>query len=168
MNKDILNIFLGLIALLAIQIFIMDQIFFFGYINPMVYVLFLVMYPLENNRWGFMITAFLVGVIMDTFHDTGGAHAAACLSIAFARSSLLKLVFGESYLSKNIKLLRVDLDRLLIYTGIIILVHHFIYYSLVIFNMSQILELLQLTLSIALASAVVNAIILFFLRPRRR
>jgi len=35
-----------------------------------------------------MILAFALGIVLDTFQDTGGAHAAACLTLAFTRPFL--------------------------------------------------------------------------------
>jgi len=113
-----------------------------------------------------MILAFALGIVLDTFQDTGGAHAAACLTLAFTRPFWLRLVYGESYKMKNLKVIRTPIDRLVLLMVLCISVHHIVFYSLVIFNTSQILYTLKLTLSVGLASLVLNSLLLLLLKPR--
>nr|WP_052519820.1 rod shape-determining protein MreD [Nonlabens ulvanivorans] len=115
MNSALLSNIVRFIALLLLQVFVMDQVEFMGYISPLVYLLFIMLYPVDNNRWSFLILSFLLGLIIDTFQDTGGAHAAASLTLAFVRPVLLKLVYGEGYLTKNLKILKSPLDRFFYY-----------------------------------------------------
>ncbi|BAO55429.1 hypothetical protein [Nonlabens marinus] len=145
----------------------MDQINFLGYINPMIYVLFIFLYPFENNRLLFLVLSFGLGLILDTFQDTGGAHAAACVTLTIVRPYLLKLVYGESYKMKNIKVLTTGVDRIFLLLLLCVFIHHLVFYTLVIFNMSQILQLLKMTLSVGIASIVVSMTVLLLIKPRR-
>lgn len=167
MNNVIVHNAVRFVALLILQLFFMDQINFLGYINPMVYILFVLLFPLENNRWGFLLLAFLLGIIMDTFQDTGGAHAVATVTLAFIRPLLLKLVYGQGYLTKNLKIIQSPLDRFLLLLLLAIVVHHVLLFALVIFNTSQILYILKLTLSIGIASYIMITI-LFLLFSKRK
>jgi cell shape-determining protein MreD len=167
MNNDVLKITFRFIGLLVLQIFLMDQINFLGYINPMIYILFIFLYPFDNNRLLFLILAFLLGLVMDTFQDTGGAHAAACVTLTFVRPYLLKLVYGESYVMKNIKVLTTGVDRILLLLCLCVVIHHLVFYSLMLFNMSQILELLKMTLSVGMATIIVSFTFLLLIKPRR-
>jgi hypothetical protein len=115
----------------------------------------------------FLTLAFLLGLVMDTFQDTGGAHAAASVTLTFVRPYLLKLVYGESYKMKNIKVLTTGIDRIFLLLLLCIVIHHLMFYSLVIFNVSQILQLLKMTLSVGLASIIVSMTILLLIKPRR-
>lgn len=166
MNRTLLNNILRFVGLLVLQIFLFDRINFLGYINPMIYILFIILFPVENKSWNFMILAFALGIVLDTFQDTGGAHAAACLTLAFTRPFWLRLVYGESYKMKNLKVIRTPIDRLVLLMVLCISVHHIVFYSLVIFNTSQILYTLKLTLSVGLASLVLNSLLLLLLKPR--
>ncbi|AZQ43603.1 hypothetical protein [Nonlabens ponticola] len=168
MNRSLLSLVFGAIGLLLLQLFVTDQIGFLGFINPLVYMLIFVVYPFDNNRLLFIILAFFYGLVMDTFHDSGGAHAAACVTLAFARPYLLKLVYGESYLMKNLKPLRTEFSRLLLFLSLAILLHHLVYYSFIFFNTSEILHILRYTLLVGLATMLVNVVILLFVKPRKR
>ncbi|MBF4984365.1 hypothetical protein FNJ87_08510 [Nonlabens mediterrranea] len=133
-----------------------------GYICPIVYLLFIVLYPVDNNRWSFLILSFLLGLTVDTFQDTGGAHAAASLTLAFVRPVLLKLIYGEGYLTKNLKIMRSPLDRFILLLALSVLIHHLVLYMLVYFNISQILQVLQMTLFVGLSS-IFMGVVLFVL-----
>ena len=165
--NDSFKIVFRFLGLLILQIFVMDQINFLGFINPLVYVLFIVLYPFENNRLAFLLIAFIYGLIMDTFQDTGGAHAAACITLVILRPILLRMVFGESYLMKNLKILTTGLDRILLFLILSIFIHHLMFYSLIIFNVSQIMELIKMTLSVGAASVIVSTILLLIIKPKR-
>ncbi|KEZ92035.1 hypothetical protein [Nonlabens ulvanivorans] len=162
MNSTLLNNVVRFIALLLLQVFVMDEVNFMGYISPLVYLLFIVLYPVDNNRWSFLILSFLLGLIVDTFQDTGGAHAAASLTLAFVRPVLLKLVYGEGYLTKNLKILKSPLDRFSLLLVLGVLIHHLILYLLIYFNISQVLQVLQMTLFIGLSS-IFMGVVLFVL-----
>lgn len=166
MNSTLLNNILRFIGLMFLQVFLFDEIDFLGFIDPMVYILFIVLFPVENKRWNFLFFAFGLGIILDTFQNTGGAHAAASLTLAFTRPLWLRLIYGESYRMKNIKILQSSIDRILLLLVLSITVHHLIFFTLVIFNSSQILYTIKLTLSVGLASLVVNSILLALFKPK--
>ncbi|EAS21064.1 hypothetical protein BBFL7_01957 [Flavobacteria bacterium BBFL7] len=162
MNSALLSNVVRFIALLLLQFFVMDQVEFMGYICPIVYLLFIVLYPVDNNRWSFLILSFLLGLTVDTFQDTGGAHAAASLTLAFVRPVLLKLIYGEGYLTKNLKIMRSPLDRFILLLALSVLIHHLVLYMLVYFNISQVLQVLQMTLFVGLSS-IFMGVVLFVL-----
>jgi rod shape-determining protein MreD len=166
MSRTLLNNIIRFIGLLILQVFVFDEIDFLGFIDPMIYILFIVLFPVENKRWNFLFLAFGLGIILDTFQNTGGAHAAASLTLAFTRPAWLRLVYGESYKMKNIKILQSSIDRILLLLTLSIILHHFIFFTLVIFNSSQIIYTLKLTLSVGLASLVVNSILLALFKPK--
>lgn len=168
MNSDLLNNILRFLGLLLLQIFVMDQVDFMGYICPLVYMLFMVLYPVNNNRWSFIIVSFVIGIVVDTFQDTGGAHAAASVTLAYLRPVLLKLVYGQGYFTKNLKITKSPIDRFLLLLTLAVLLHHLVFFLLIYFNFSQILQALQMTLYTGLASLFMGVVlfVLFGLRGK--
>lgn len=156
MNNEFIINSLRFIGLLVLQFFVMDQLNFLGYINPMVYILFIVLYPMSNKRWTLLLLSFALGIIIDTYQDTGGAHAAAAITLTYFRPFLLKLVYGESYLMRSVKVTQSPLDRIALFIGLCIIVHHFIFYTLIIFSGVQILEILKLTMVVGLGTFFVS------------
>ena len=94
-NLVFINIsrFVGLVLL---QVIVCNNINFLGYINPNIYVLFILLYPVANNRLLFIFLSFLLGLSVDMFLDSGGTHAAASVTIAYIRPLFLKFSFGAS------------------------------------------------------------------------
>ena len=83
---------------------------------------------------------------MDLFLDTGGIHAAACVFIAYVRPIILKFCFGTIYEHQNIKFDTVEFGSKLTYFTLLTVTHHFVLFSLEIFNISKIILVLQKTL----------------------
>ena len=92
------------ILLLAVQVVIFNNFNFLGYINPFPYILFIILYPVNGNKYGLLAASFFLGLIMDLFCNSGGVHAAACLTLAYFRPSIFKFSFGLSYEYQTVRL----------------------------------------------------------------
>ena len=134
------------ILLVGLQVSVLNHINFLGYINPYVYILFIMLFPIKNNRTLFIFLSFLLGLTIDIFSDSGGIHAAACVSIAYVRPVILKFSFGTVYEYQTIKFDTAEFSSKFIYIIIMTVIHHFILFSLEIFNISKVILTLQKTL----------------------
>lgn len=134
------------IVLVLVQVLVLNQINFLGYINPYIYILFILLYPVKNSRTLFILLGFILGLSIDLFLDSGGIHAAACVSIAYIRPVVLKFCFGTVYEYQAIKFDTVEFGSKFLYITILTVIHHFILFSLEIFNISKIILILQKTL----------------------
>jgi len=146
MNSIIFTHTFRFIILVLLQVLVLNYINFLGYINPYLYILFILLYPLKNNRVVFILLSFFLGLTIDMFSDSGGVHAAAAVSIAFIRPFVLKFSFGAVYDHQTMKFSNVEFGSKLTYFTIMILIHHFILFSLEIFNLFKIILILQNTL----------------------
>ena len=134
------------ILLVLIQVVVLNNINFLGYINPYVYILFIILFPIKNNRVLFIFLSFLLGLSVDLFLDSGGVHAAACVTIAYMRPVILKFAFGMSYEHQSVKFTNTEFGQRLTYFSITIFIHHLILFSLEVFNTSKIILILEKTL----------------------
>lgn len=146
MKNSILVNSLRFVALMIAQIYIFNNVNLFGYINPYPYVLFLLVFPFTSNRALYICIAFLTGLTMDMFGNSGGIHAAACLFLAYFRPVALQFAFGVSYEYNAIKLSKVSFYERFIFITIMVLIHHLILFLLEVFNISNILYTLNKTL----------------------
>lgn len=146
MNSIATTHIIRFIVLVLIQALVLNNINFLGFINPYIYILFIILYPIKNNRLLFIFLSFLLGLTVDLFLDSGGLHAAACVTIAYARPVILKSVFGAIYDHQTIKFSSTDFGQRITYFSIIILIHHLILFSLEIFNTSKIILILKKSL----------------------
>ena len=69
MNK-ILSQGLFFLFLLCLQVFILNNINFLGYINPYLYIAFIFLYPLEENKFPLLFLSFILGISIDFFSDS--------------------------------------------------------------------------------------------------
>ena len=134
------------VLLAGLQVSILNHINFLGYLNPYGYILFILLFPIKNNRTLFIFLSFLLGLTIDIFSDSGGIHAAACVSIAYVRPIILKFSFGTVYEYQTIKFDTVEFSSKFIYIIIMTVIHHFILFSLEIFNISKVILTFQKTL----------------------
>jgi rod shape-determining protein MreD len=145
MNNIVLRIILSFIGLVLLQVLVCSNINFLGEINPYVYVIFIILYPVTNNRLLFIFLSFFIGYTVDIFLDSGGVHAAASVAIAYIRPLFLKFSFGAAYDYQSIKFSNIDFSRRLIYFLLIIVIHHLILFSLVVFDKTKAVLILQQT-----------------------
>lgn len=134
------------IGLLIAQIFIFNNINLMGYINPYPYILFILVFPFNANRALYLCIAFLTGLTMDMFGNSGGIHAAASLVVAYFRPVALRFTFGVSYEYNAIKLPNVSFYERLIFITSLVFLHHLVLFSLEVFNISSIIYILKKTL----------------------
>ena len=146
MKNNIVINSLRFLSLLIAQIFIFNNLNVFGYINPLPYVLFLLVFPFTANRSLFIFIAFLTGLTMDMFGNSGGIHAAACLVLAYVRPLVLRATYGVSYEYNSVKLSKGSFYERIVFISILVLVHHLVFFSLEVFNVSSILYILKKTL----------------------
>ena len=146
MNNSVLKIIISFVGLVLLQVLVCSNMNFMGDINPYVYVIFILLYPVINNRLLFVFVSFLIGYSIDIFLDTGGIHATASVSIAYIRPLFLKFSFGAAYDYQSIKFSTVEFSRRLIYFLLLIVIHHLILFSLVIFDESKTVLIFQQTL----------------------
>jgi len=156
------------ISLIFVQVLILNHINFLGYINPYIYILFIALFPVKNNRIVLLLLSFLLGITIDMFLDTGGIHAGACICIAYVRPIILKSSFGMIYEHQTIRFDSVEFGSKLTYFTILTVSHHFVLFSLEIFSLSKILLILQKTLFSSIFTILLSiAITIIFSRKSR-
>lgn len=125
------------VVLILIQVLICNNILLFGFTNPYPYIIFILLYSMNTDRWLFLLASFSLGLTLDMFQNSGGAHAAACLIIAFIRPFVLQSCFGLNYVHQNLKLNNVEFKGLLLYVTIMSFTHHLVVFSLEVFELEH-------------------------------
>lgn len=86
-----LQIIIRFIILVLVQVLVLNNIQFLGYINPYLYILFILVLPVRMPRWATLLLAFGLGLTIDIFSNTGGMHAFATVLVTFLRTGVIKL-----------------------------------------------------------------------------
>ncbi len=145
MNDVVKNIFL-FIGLILVQVIVLNNVLFWGYINPLLYILFIILYPLKKDRSVFLLLSFLLGLCIDFFVDSGGTNAAATLFIAYIRLPLLKGLLRKPEIDFPIfNINKLPFLRLLSFIVILTFTHHLIIFSLEYFKLNAIVTIFSRT-----------------------
>ena len=155
-------------AFVLLQVLILNHISFLGYITPYLYIAFILFLPVDMNRWKVLILAFIIGLTIDVFGDSGGIHAAACTVIAYLRPAFLRTAFGLSYDNHTISFYKSPPKERLTYILLMTLTHHFVLFTLVFFDFSHILLILKNTLFSGIFTTLLLSLTIILLRRSKK
>ena len=157
MNKSINQVLL-FFFLLLLQVLVLNNINFLGDINPYLYITFIFLFPLKENRFSFLFFSFILGLSIDFFSDSGGIHAFATLFIAYIRLFFIRVYFRKipaDYPFFNLK--SEPFGKVFNFVVTLTLIHHLIYFSFANFSFQNLSNVFLNTLY-----ASVFTLILFF------
>lgn len=166
MNNNVLINIIRFVLLILTQVLIFNNLNFMGFINPMVYVIFFYWYPIKGNRALFMIIAFLLGFIIDIFSDTLALNAIASLTVAYARPVLMRFCFGVNYEFQNFSFKNTTKIQRLTLLGLLVLIHHLIFFSLEILSIAHILLILKKVLATGTATLILCTLFSSLFSPK--
>jgi rod shape-determining protein MreD len=158
-NNPVLLNTLRFILLVLVQVLVFNRLNFFGFINPMVYILFLYWYPIKENRILFLTVGFFLGLTIDFFSDTMALHAASTLTIAYLRPAIMRFVFGVNYEFQSFKLSNSTRVQQFTFLALLILAHHTIFFTLEIFSFSNLLIILKKVIFTGAASILLGMLL---------
>jgi len=146
-------------SLLLLQVLILNNILFLGFINPYVYIAFVFYFPLKENRIPFLFYCFLLGISIDFFSDTGGIHAISIVFIAYIRLFFIRLYLKKTAIDYPFFNLNSEpFGKVFNYVVTLTVIHHFIYFSFANFSFQNFSNVLLNTLF-----SSIFTLILFFL-----
>lgn len=127
------------VALVVVQVFIFNNIEINGYINPYIYVLFLLLLPFSTPPALVVISGFFLGLSVDVFSETLGIHTAATTFVAFSRPFVLKFFAPHDGYGKGTlpRVHEYGLPWFIKYTAIIVLMHHVLLFYIEMFRIQD-------------------------------
>ncbi|MFZ4401744.1 MAG: rod shape-determining protein MreD [Bacteroidales bacterium] len=139
MNNLYFRNILRFLLLILLQVLVFDNMEIRGYINPYIYVLFILLIPFETPPWLLLISAFLLGFGVDLFSDTMGMHTAASVFMAFCRPGILRFVFSSKDYEIGITpgISDLGIEWFLKYSLILVFLHHLVFFYLEVFTFHE-------------------------------
>jgi len=168
MNSALLNNIARFILLLAAQILLFNNINFLGFINPYPYILFIILFPVNGNKFGLLAASFLIGLLMDMFLNSGGVHATSCLVLAFFRPAIFKFSFGLSYEYQTVRLNDVVTPERFSFLFLAVVLHHITLFILEIFTLNFFFNIIVRTLLSTLFTLIISLLIIYLIKPNKR
>ncbi len=168
MGNSILENSFRFIALVLLQVFVLNNIHFGGFINPFIYVLFILQLRIETPRSLTLLLGFLLGFTIDIFTRTLGMHTMAALALAYFRPIVLKYIEPREGYEVGMKAGIADFGFAwyISYTAILVFIHHLVLFLVETFRFQEIgWTLLKSLLSTLLTLVIIFA---FQLISRRR
>ena len=159
MTKVLPRNILMFVILVMIQILIFNNIQLSGYINPYIYILFILLLPFETPGWLLLVLGFLLGISIDIFSDTLGMHTIATTLTAFLRPYVLDIIAPhDGYkIGTKPRISYYGLSWFFKYAAILIVIHHLVLFYIEIFHFGGFFSTL---LRVILSSAVTLSIII--------
>lgn len=136
MIRDLLKYVIMLVVLVLLQVLILNNIQFSGYVNPYLYILFILLLPFETPRYLLLFMGFFLGLSIDIFSNTPGIHASATTFLAFLRPLTIDLISSRDSIevSSSPRLNQMGFGWFLRYTLILVLAHHFFLFFIEVFT----------------------------------
>jgi rod shape-determining protein MreD len=126
-------------AIVLLQVFLFNNIELSGFINPYIYILFILLLPFETPASVVVILGFLLGLSIDIFSETMGMHTAATVFIAYMRPFVLKFFAPhDGYESGSLpRISYYGLPWFIKYTTILVFSHHMILFYIEMFRIQD-------------------------------
>jgi rod shape-determining protein MreD len=166
MINKILRFSLFFIILILLQVLLFNNIQFSGYVNPYVYLMFILLLPVEIPSWLLLIISFFTGLIMDFLSGSPGMHTSATVFAGFLRPYILRIVSPrDGYESGSVpSMLSYGFQWFMSYTLLMVLIHHTALFYLEVFRFTDFFR----TMLRVLLSSLFSVTFILFLEYYRR
>ena len=169
MNKNALNVIRFIVLVLA-QVLVVNHIRLGGYVHPYIYVIFIMLLPIQIQNWQLLLLGFFTGFCIDLFTSTLGLNAGATTLMAFCRPAILRLVNGNQKF-ENIhdpNLTQLGGVWFLRYTFSMVFVHHSMLFLLESFSLRLIGQvLLRILISVPVSVFLIMMLLYIFKSERK-
>lgn len=145
-----------------LQLLLFDNIQISGYLNILIYPLFLLLLPMNISGFMLLILATVLGSFADIMAGTAGIHSIGTIFIAFMRPTLLKLIVRDDLLSSNMMPSSnvIGIKQFLQYSTLMM----FILFTVILLLERLTLDYLFFTILRIIISTIVSVMILFLLQ----
>jgi hypothetical protein len=167
MSRNINNI-LRFIGLLLIQVTILNRINFGGFINPQIYVLYVILFPYYNKNKGyFLLSSFFLGISIDFFMNSGGINAFSLTLIAFFRQTIFNMIIGKQDKNESISFHEIPMAKAITYILILTFIHTTSIFWLENFSFDQLgLMFIRIILSTIYSTVIIYLSLSLFLNKK--
>lgn len=170
MSKQLMNI-IRFVVLLAVQLLIVDNVRLGNYVHPCIYILFVMMLPLDMPKMNVLLLGFIMGFAVDLFSGTFGLNAAATTFIAFMRPWVISLVNGGRNIDNISTPTISDVGAVwfIRYSMVLLVLHNVVLFFLETFSFRLVGDtLLRILLSVVVSEVFILLIVFLFNKEKKR
>lgn len=168
MINSILRYGLIFIVLVLLQVLMFNNIQFSGYVNPYVYIMFILLLPVEIPSWLLLILSFVTGMIIDFYSGSPGMHSTATVFAGFVRPFILRSNSPRDGYEPGAQpsMLTYGFRWFLLYAMAVILVHHTVLFYIEVFRFTDFFRTLLRILLSSLFTLVFVLVFEFYRKGR--
>jgi rod shape-determining protein MreD len=168
MINTLIRFVLIFIVLVLLQVLMFNNIQFSGYVNPYVYIMFILLLPVEIPSWLLLILSFGTGMVIDFYSGSPGMHSSATVFAGFVRPFILRSNSPRDGYEPGAQpsMLTYGFRWFLLYATVMILVHHSILFYIEVFRFADFFRTLLRVLLSSLFTLIFVLILEFYRRGR--
>lgn len=158
------------VIFLVVQVLLLKNIVLFGTAFCFLYVLFILLLPIEMKTIPIMLIAFVMGIGVDIFYDTIGIHTASLVAMAFIRNTWLSILTPTGGYDENLNpsIQNMGLGWYLSYSLPLIFIHHSLFFYIEGLGTNLFFPLVQKIIGSAIFVFVISIIVQLLFYGRRR
>lgn len=164
--------------IIFIQLFLLNKVEIswwqnsgFPIFTPLIYPIIIILLPYNTPPWVSILTGFFAGLIVDASMNTPGMHAFATVLIAYFRTNVLNAVLPRNlsdYRMESPTVKTMGWFPYMVYAAFLILFHHSCYFTIQLWNVSNLGYLLMKILATSITSMLfILAYALLFTNQQR-
>ncbi len=119
------------LLMMALQAFVFDNLMISPWLNPLVYIAFIVLLPFETSSLIALGLALVCGISADWVMGIAGINTIATLLIAFVRHRFMIMVCGrEAELNVGMPSCeKIGYSKFFLYISTLIVLHHLVFFA---------------------------------------
>ncbi len=139
MILELLTYLFKFIGIILLQILVVDNIELSSYINPYIYISFILLLPVTIKPWHALTLAFVCGAVVDALSSTPGLHIAASVLLAYVRIHYLRFATTKEDTESRIRpsMSKKGIVWFVFYCFSMTLIHHIFLFFLEIYGFQE-------------------------------
>ncbi|UHG91447.1 hypothetical protein [Spirosoma oryzicola] len=164
--REILSAVFLFLLYLVLQILLVRNLVLFDYAFCFVYIACVLLLPNETSLTWLLLIGFVTGIIVDTFYNTLGMHAAATVLMAYCRPLIVRSQIDVPGLEHRIEfsLKELGAGAFFRYVFILALIHHTALFFIEASSLSLLIPTIIRVIASTLFTTVSIVLIQFFTR----
>lgn len=156
----ILEYTLFFVLLVSLQVLLFDNVNLSVYLYPLVYIGFILLLPMNTLPIVVLLLGCFMGIVLDFFTGSAGLHTISTVFVSFIRPYILYFTVGaDEVRDGGLPIpLRIGFSRFLAYSGILVFVHSFVFFSFEALSA----RFFHLTLLRVFSSSLLALVIIYF------
>lgn len=145
------------IAILLVQIFLLDELSIAMWLRPMIFPLIVILIKMEWRTVWVLVVSALIGLIMDMSLGGSGLYTSTLLPLAMVRRGVLYITTRRSIEpgDQTSVLSRLSINQMMSYSITMLAIHHLLFFSVEALSLAHPFRLIATILCSTLLSALV-------------